>query len=271
MEKFFDRLGFLGLSAVASGIVALNFIYVVDGGERVIIFDKTRGLQSKVNGEGMHFRIPILHEPRRFEIRSRPRMITSATPSKDMQQINLSVRLLFRPKEEKLSEILNKFGADYDDRILPSIGNEELKRVVAKFTANELVTRREEVSTEIRTSLQRRAGEFNLVLDDVSITSIKFDASYQNSIEEKQIEQQLIEKQSYIVEKQRFLTMADVIVAEAEGEAAKMISTAIAEAGPGLVAIRKIEAAQHIAKAMAANPNVSFVNNNTVNMLHLNK
>lgn len=85
MEKFFDRLGMLGLSLLGAGVVGTQFVFVVDGGERVVIFNKFRGLQTQVYGEGMHLKIPIVMEPRRFEIRSRPRLITSATGTKDLQ------------------------------------------------------------------------------------------------------------------------------------------------------------------------------------------
>jgi prohibitin 1 len=44
MERFFDRLGFLGLSLIGVGTIATRFVFVVDGGERVVIFNKFRGL-----------------------------------------------------------------------------------------------------------------------------------------------------------------------------------------------------------------------------------
>ena len=84
MEKFLDRLGFLGLSLIATGTIATRFIFVVDGGERAVIFNKLRGLQNTVYGEGMHFKIPLIMAPRYFEIRSRPRLISSSTGTRDM-------------------------------------------------------------------------------------------------------------------------------------------------------------------------------------------
>ena len=57
--------------------------------------------------------------------------------------------------------------------------------------------------------------------------------------------------------------------AEGEAEAAKLIADAISDHGPGLVSVRKIEAAQHIADTLKASPNVTFLSGNTVNMLNL--
>jgi prohibitin 1 len=67
-------------------------------------------------------------------------MIHSTTGTRDLQTVDLSLRLLYRPIEEKLPEILNNLGIDYDERVLPSIGNEVLKSVVAQYNADQLLT-----------------------------------------------------------------------------------------------------------------------------------
>ena len=109
------------------------------------------------------------------------------------------MRLLFRPVEEKIPDILKDVGYNYDEKVLPSIGNEVLKQVVAQYTAAQMITKREEVSQMIRQKLQERAKEFNLILDDVSITHLQFAREYQQSIEQKQIAQQEAERQKYVV------------------------------------------------------------------------
>jgi prohibitin 1 len=58
-------------------------------------------------------------------------MIHSSTGTKDMQIVEISLRILYRPVESKLPEILNNLGIDYDERVIPSIGNEVLKSIVA--------------------------------------------------------------------------------------------------------------------------------------------
>lgn len=84
----------------------------------------------------------------------------------------MTLRLLFRPKESEIPRILNEIGNDYDDKILPSIGNEVLKSVVAQYNASELIQQREAISLLIRGNLSKRAEEFGLILDDVSMTHL---------------------------------------------------------------------------------------------------
>jgi len=102
------------------------------------------------------------------------------------------------------------------------------------------------VSQDIREQLQRRATEFGLILDDVSITHLQFSHDFASSIEQKQVAQQMAEKAKYVVMMQEQETRATIIRAEGESEAAKLVSDAINKHGAGLVAIRKIEAAQYM-------------------------
>ena len=66
--------------------------------------------------------------------------------SKDLQNVNITLRILFRPLPDALPNIYTTLGENYDDRVLPSITNEVLKAVVAQFDAGELITQREMVS-----------------------------------------------------------------------------------------------------------------------------
>jgi prohibitin 1 len=143
--------------------------------------------------------------------------------------------------------------------VLPSIGNEVLKAIVAQFDAAELITQREAVSNRIRTDLMRRAAEFNIALEDVSITHMTFGREFTRAVEQKQIAQQDAERARFIVEKAEQERQANVIRAEGEAESAEIISKAVAKAGTGLLEIRKIEAAKDIAQTLANNPNVTYL------------
>lgn len=143
--------------------------------------------------------------------------------------------------------------------MLPSIGNEVLKSIVAQFDAAELITQREAVSQRIRHDLMKRAREFNIALEDVSITHMTFGKEFTKAVEQKQIAQQDAERARFIVERAEQERQANVIRAEGEAESAETISRAIAKAGDGLIQIRKIEASREIAQTLSQNPNVAYL------------
>ena len=69
-------------------------------------------------------RAPWFHYPIIYDIRARPKLLTSPTGSKDLQMVNIGLRVLFRPNQFNLQSMYRQLGLDYDDRVLPSICNE---------------------------------------------------------------------------------------------------------------------------------------------------
>lgn len=173
--------------------------------------------------------------------------------------VNLTLRVLSRPDESRLPTIFQHLGLEYDEKVLPSIGNEVLKAVVAQFNADQLLTERPRVSALVRDSLVKRARDFNIILDDVAITHLSYGAEFSRAVEQKQVAQQEAERSKYVVMKAEQERRAAIIRAEGESEAAKLISDATAQAGMGLIELRKIEALKENAGTMARSPNVIYV------------
>ena len=238
--------------------LANSAMYDVKGGTRAVIFDRLSGVKENVVNEGTHFLVPWLQRSILFDVRTKPRNISTTTGSKDLQMVSLTLRVLHRPEVRMLPKIyqvcatpqwelhqlltmVQNLGSDYDERVLPSIGNEVLKAIVAQFDAAELITQREAVSNRIRTDLLKRAQEFNIALEDVSITHMTFGKEFTRAVEEKQIAQQEAERARFIVEKAEQERQASVIRAEGEADAADTISRAVAKSGDGLIMIRRIE------------------------------
>lgn len=259
LGNVFNRIGQLGVGLALAGGVVQSALFNVDGGHRAVIFDRFQGIKSDVVGEGTHFMIPWVQRPILFDIRARPKNVPSVTGSKDLQNVNITLRILFRPRPDALPNIYTTLGQDYDDRVLPSITNEVLKAVVAQFDAGELITQRELVSAKVNEELTLRANQFGLILDDISITHCTFGREFTQAVEAKQVAQQDAEKARFYVEKAEQHKKAAVIAAEGDTEAAELMAKAFAKAGEGLVELRRIETAEQIATDLATSRNISYL------------
>lgn len=245
--------------AGAAGYGINQSMYTVEGGHRAIIFSRLGGIKNETFAEGLHLRLPWFHYPIIYDIRSRPRKISSPTGSKDLQMVNITLRVLSRPDAQALPDVYRNLGLDYDEKVLPSICNEVLKSVVAKFNASQLITQRQQVSLLVRRELTERAKDFNIILDDVSITELSFSKEYAAAVEAKQVAQQEAQRAAFFVEKAYQERQQKIVQAEGEAEAAKMMGIAMGM-NPGYLKLRKIRAAQNIARTVAASQNRVYLN-----------
>lgn len=257
INKIANRL-IIGGSILSVGMG--SFLYVIRPGEAAIKFNQLHGgIKKEVYSEGLHWKIPWVENVIKYNVRLNCVDIPSNTSTKDQQQIRIGLRVLYKPVEEEIANIHLTWGPNYKEKVLTPVAMEVIKMVLAQYDADQLLKQREKISSQIRSLYINKIKEYNLVIQDVALADIDFSEKYKKSIEDKQIAQQMAEREKYIVEKKEHLMKADLLEVEGRSEAAKLISEAYRKHGDAYIKLKKLEASRKIAENLTSNPNVAFV------------
>jgi prohibitin 1 len=261
LSRVFNSLIYAGGALTLGGVMLSFCTFVVDGGERALMFDAIsgRGVSEKVLREGIHFRIPLLYEPIIFNVRMTPHVIETKANAKDLQLVSITIRILERPDVEFLRNLYLDQKQNYADRVLPSITHEVIKAAISRYNPDQLITQREKVSAEIKQGLVAKAKEFNIILDDVAIIHIEFSKDYRDAIEAKQVSQQMAERAKFIVQKSEEEKKLTIIRAEAESDSAKIFNDAIEKHGRAFLELKRLEAAKDIVDNLAKNKSIIYM------------
>ncbi|KAK1937622.1 putative prohibitin [Babesia divergens] len=241
-------------------LVAYNSLYNVEAGHRALVYNRLSGVSDTLFGEGTHFIIPWFQRPIIYD--TSKWSILPAVFSPDLTSAAFG-RFTGTLHQRHDGIIFRTLGRDYDEKILPSIINEVLKSVVAHYNASQLLTQREVVSKSVRDQLIQRARDFNILLDDVSLTHVSFSPEYEKAVEAKQVAQQQAERSKYIVLKAKEEKKSTIIKAQGESEAAKLIGSAIRD-NPAFVTLRRIETAKDIAEILSKAQNKIMLNSESL-------
>eukprot|EP01010_Urceolus_cornutus_P000666 NODE_1182_length_1055_cov_246.797217_g905_i0.p1 GENE.NODE_1182_length_1055_cov_246.797217_g905_i0~~NODE_1182_length_1055_cov_246.797217_g905_i0.p1 ORF type:complete len:283 (+),score=51.39 NODE_1182_length_1055_cov_246.797217_g905_i0:81-929(+) len=239
-----------GLGVAAS---LFDAFFVVKGGHKAIKFNVFTGLSETIYDAGTHIKIPFLEWPISYDCRTRPSEISSSSGSRDLQLVDLTLRVLYKPGNN-LPALHRTLGENYAQRLLPSVGNEVMKAVLAQYNVSELLTRRSEVSAEMNKHLIDRCRTFNVDVVDVAIRELTFGKEYSHAVEAKQIAQQHADRARFLVEQSLQEKKSKVVLAEGEAEAAKLIGEAVKK-NPGFILLRQMECAKDIAEIVAKGKN----------------
>lgn len=261
-KSIYNLIGIILFLFIIFYLITPSF-YIVNAGERVIIFNSFTGLSDKVEKEGFHFKNPLFDKTLFYNIRDTGYDIETTASSKDLQNVHVKLRFIYAPVEKALTAIHRELGQNYADIVFPSISKEVLKAVIAKYTAEQVITKREEVSSFIKEDIVNRALKYGIRVRDVAFADVEFSKAYADAIEQKQVAEQQLEASRKQAE-------AAMVRAKGEAESARIINEA-SSASENFIELRKIEAQKEIAKTLATSQNVIYLPANSVMMLNPSK
>lgn len=243
--------GLLVLLGIVVAVSVLSPVATVPNGHRGIMLTFGKARDEPLN-EGIHFRVPIAQTLYRMPVQVQRSETQSEAASKDLQRVNTTVVLNYHVQPTEVVQVYRELGAfeNIEPRIIDPAIQEAMKAVTAKFTAEQLITRRPEVSAEIRDTVDDRLARHGLSVDEFSITNFRFSESFDHAIEAKTVAEQQKLKAERDLERIRVEAEQRIEQARAEAESQKLNAQAQAEAlklqreaiTPELIELRKVEA-----------------------------
>lgn len=235
-----------GLAALAVTIIAVFIIIsllpwvTVDTGNRGVVL-KFGAYTGEVLEPGFHFLTPFRDRVVEIDVQTQKGETGVAAASKDLQSVTTTVALNFRLDPARVGDLYQKIGVDYSNRIIAPAIQEAVKAVTAKFTAEELITRRQEVKEQTKLLLVERLAKDNIIVEDLSIVNFDFSRSFNDAIEAKVTAEQQALAAKNKLEQVKFEAQQQIETAKAEAESIKIQAAAVnAQGGADYVKLQAI-------------------------------
>lgn len=144
--------------------------------------------------EGFNFKIPYIERIVKVNIKVQKSELKVESSTKDMQIINTSIAVNYKVDSSKAVNLYKTVGNRYDDVVLQPAIKESIKSAIAKYNAEEITTKRAEVSLDCLNTIQEKVKKYGIIVEDFNLTDFSFSDEYTKAIESKQVAEQNYEK-----------------------------------------------------------------------------
>ena len=229
----------IAVLAVAAIVLVSSCCVVVPAGHSGVVMTLGK-VSDQVLAEGFHFKAPFVQQVEMISNKIQKKEVAANAVSKDLQTVNSNVAVNFRVSNASSASVFQNIGRGYEDVVLLPAVQESMKSVSAKYTAEELITKREAVSEETKDTLESKVQEYGIIIEKFNIVNFDFTDEFNAAIEAKQVAEQNLLKTK--TEQEQALVIAKteaekkVLTAQAEADAIKVKAQAQAEANRQLSA-----------------------------------
>lgn len=187
-------------------------------------------VQDAVIQEGFNFKLPYIEKIVKLDCRTQKTEYTMEASSKDLQKIsNFKVAVNYNITKDTANDLYRKVGVDYKSIIVEPAIQEAMKATIANYTAEELITKRNEVSAFALEALFNKLQDSGITLTALNIIDLSFSEEFDKAVEEKQIVEQQTEKAKYELEKAKVENEKKIENAKAEAEVMKQQNAQITD------------------------------------------
>lgn len=190
-------------------------------------------INPTVYSDGLHFKMPIISKAIKYNIQTQKLEAKSEASSKDLQVITASIVVNYRYKESEVVKLYKNVWKEEKvaEKIIQPAVQEVFKAVVAKYSAEQLITERSAVSKDIETALNTRLHTYGVEIQSFNIVNFDFSKSFNDAIEAKVTAEQDALTQKNKLEQVKYESEQKVVAAEAQAKAIEIQAKAIQQQG----------------------------------------
>jgi len=226
MKAITKKMIIIGAIALAAIILIASSLSIVSAGNTGVVI--TLGAVSdKVLSEGLHFKAPFVQQVIQINNRTQKIETDGSASSKDLQIISYVVAVNYRVDHQSSASLYKNIGNNYESVIITPAIQESIKAVTARYTAEELITKRQDVSTEIKAALNEKISEYGIEVEIFNIINFDFSEEFNAAVEAKQTAQQNALKAEQDLSRIEIEAEQQVTQAEAEAQSIKLIQDAL--------------------------------------------
>ncbi len=239
--KISQIVGMLIMAMVGFVLLVITFGSwgTVKAGHRGVYL-RMGAVESKIAGEGLYFKTPWIESVVSMRIQTQKEQVKTEAASKDLQTVHTEVAANLHPIAERVADLYQKVGLSYMDTIVAPTMQESIKSVIAQYTAEELVTKREHVRDGIRSLLSEKLSVHGITLEDLNIVNFDFSQSFNASIEAKVTAEQNALAAKNKLAQVEFEAQQATAMAKGKAQAMSIESAAIAS-NPQILQLRALE------------------------------
>lgn len=229
MSKYAISVVF-GLIIIAFLVLILNPFVIITAGERGIVLN-WGAVSDKVLDEGLNVIMPVMQKVVKIDVKIQKEETLATAASKDLQTVSTTLALNYHIDAKNVNALWQKIGKDYKMRIIDPAIQEAMKAITAKYTAEELITKRQLVKDEVKQILNARLLKEFILVDELSIVNFEFSPSFNQAIEAKVTAEQSALAAKNKLSQVKFEAEQRVATAQAEATAIKIQVEAITQQG----------------------------------------
>lgn len=158
------------IGVIVLSVVLAASIKIVEAGNRGVLLRFGAVDTSSSLNEGIHFVTPLRDDVIPIEVRTQKTVESAVSASKDLQDVHTEVALNYHVSPDNAHLLFQQLGYEYSTRVISPAIQESVKQVTARFNAEELITKRETVKTEILVQINQRLASYNILVETISIT-----------------------------------------------------------------------------------------------------